>query len=225
MAKQQYANTEQRCQGARDGGSDIMTIHETKSFNPVWEDASVLVSDEHKYLSMIVRLTNELALDWNEGRTDSCISTSNALHYVLRELGYPASLVRVTTAVFPDAPKSWGTVLGSDQRSTAASPGMWSGHLCCAVGFDWLLDATLDQANKPEWGDAKVRPLAIPVHSTFFEGKTIFLSLPGIRFRYSIFAKQKGWVSPIYLGTLNRSLLCLPSRYLAIVDPHLLIIS
>jgi len=172
-----------------------MTIHDTKPFDPKWEDASVLVSDEHKYLDTIVQLTNELALDWNGGSPSSCISTSHALHYVLRELGYPASLVRVTTAVFPDARGSCGAVLGSDQRSSAASPGMWSGHLCCAVGFDWLLDATLDQANKPEWGDAKVRPLAIPVHSTFFEGKTIFLRLPGVRFRYSIFARQNGWRS------------------------------
>jgi hypothetical protein len=112
-----------------------------------------------------------------------------------RRVWINASPVRLTAAVFPDAKGLYGSVLGSERRGSAAKKDMWSGHLGVAIGNEWLCDATLDQANKPEWGAVCVRPLVVPVTAEFFSGETIFLSLPGIQFRYNIFARQNGWKS------------------------------
>jgi hypothetical protein len=64
-----------------------------------------------------------------------------------------------------------------------------------SIGQEWLLDPTLDQANKEEWGAVCVRPLVIPITEDFFSGETIFLRLPEVRFRYTIFPRQIGFKS------------------------------
>jgi hypothetical protein len=46
---------------------------------------------------------------------------------------------------------------------------MWRGHLAVVVDDSWLLDPTLDQANKKEWPRSmRVGPLAIQLSKNFW---------------------------------------------------------
>jgi hypothetical protein len=57
------------------------------------------------------------------------------------------------------------------ERVLTAEPGMWHGHLAVAIGDAWLLDATLDHANKPdEWPpEAFVGPVVVKLNEKFWE--------------------------------------------------------
>jgi hypothetical protein len=79
-------------------------------------------------------------------------SVRYALSNVLQRLGYNSRPLRIEAAVFPDDRKFHGSILGTQHRPLhAASPDHWWGHLAVVVDNNWLLDATLDQANKEEW--------------------------------------------------------------------------
>ena len=97
----------------------------------------------------LAALTNRVVIRFNESRS-TCVLTSFALHDVLQRLGYGSRPLRIEAAVFPDDRKLCGTILGAFGAGCrrAASPGMWRGHLAVVVEDEWLLDPTLDQANK-----------------------------------------------------------------------------
>jgi hypothetical protein len=119
-------------------------------------------------LRNLVILTNKEAFKFNE-RRDTCVLTSYALHSVLQQIGFSSSLLRVEAGIFPDDRRCCGTILGSGPLNRNASkPGMWKGHLVVVVGDQWLLDATLDQANKDEWPNtARVGPIVVELTSRF----------------------------------------------------------
>ena len=101
----------------------------------------------------LVTTTNRVAAKFNGSRS-TCVLTSFALCDVLQRLGYNSRPLRIEAAVFPDDRKFYGTILGGWREPgcrRAASPGMWLGHLAVVVEDEWLLEPTLDQANKKEW--------------------------------------------------------------------------
>jgi hypothetical protein len=113
---------------------------------------TISYSDVGAKLARLVTIANRVAFEFN-GSRDTCILTSFALNDVLQRLEYSSRPLRVEAAVFPDAPKAVGTILGWSNppgRRRAAKPDHWWGHLAVLVEDEWLLDPTLDQA-KEEW--------------------------------------------------------------------------
>jgi hypothetical protein len=107
--------------------------------------------DRPSELQQLVTTANQVAARFNGSRS-TCVLTSYALCEVLQRLGYTSRPLRIEAAVFPDDRKFCGTILGGWTGSRrSASPGKWWGHLAVVVKDDWLLDPTLDQANKKEW--------------------------------------------------------------------------
>lgn len=82
-------------------------------------------------LKLFVTLANRIALKFNKGETGTCILTSYAIVYVLRDRGLDARPLRVECAVYPDSREHCGTILGCHQYQWGrkAKPGMWRGHL------------------------------------------------------------------------------------------------
>jgi len=180
------------------------------------------MSFDEAFLQELTLLANETAYS-ALGHRDSCILTSNALCHVLASMGGEPKLTRVTCAVFPEDRKYYGTVLGGQGDGTfrpASAPGMWKGHLVVTLG-EWLLDATLDQANKPEWPEEiRVHPIAVRLNKEFWDGRTMFFKCGTTMFRYSLYPKQIGFanapnarashwrpVANLMLGKFNGSLI------------------
>ena len=133
------------------------------------------------------------------GHSSTCVMTSHALRYVLQTVGINAELFRVECGVFPEDRQYYGTVLGAaPETRRAAQSGMWKGHLVVIVDREWLLDPTLDQANKPDWPLAiRVRPAVVKLNEDFWTGRQ-WHRLAWIKFgttsvRYSLYPKQNGF--------------------------------
>lgn len=145
----------------------------------------------------LVTVTNQVAFEFNESR-DTCILTSYALHDVLQRLGYNSYPLRIEAAVFPDDRKLYGTTLGSFSGigpRRAARPRMWWGHLAVAIDKNWLLDPTLDQANKEEWPQKiHVTPLAIKTPEEFWDDRgQIMLQINECTVRFCRHPRQNGF--------------------------------
>jgi hypothetical protein len=128
-------------------------------------------ADADKFQTLVV-IANQVAAQFN-GALDTCVLTSFALNNVLQRLRYDSRPLRIEAAVFPDDRKLYGNILGRIEPGSrrAASPGKWWGHLAVAVENEWLLDPTLDQANKKEWPQAiHVGPLAVQAHGRLLGG-------------------------------------------------------
>ena len=127
-------------------------------------------SEPMRSFQQLVSTANQVAAEFN-GARDTCILTCFALHNVLQRLGYNSRPLRIEAAIFPNDQKLSGNILGSIERGArrAASPDMWWGHLGVVVDNDWLLDPTLDQANKKEWSRTiHVGPLAVRLEEKFW---------------------------------------------------------
>jgi hypothetical protein len=149
---------------------------------------------EQKWLQRIVSLTNAISLGFNDGDPATCIFTSYALNNVLRRLGYSSSPLRVEAKVRPDDKKLVGTILGSRQNGEAARPDMWRGHLVVAIEDIWLLDATLDQANKTEWpSSVRVGPVAVRLSDAFWAERGFIIKMNETEIRYFLYPKQIGF--------------------------------
>jgi hypothetical protein len=147
----------------------------------------------------LVTTANREAAKFN-GSRDTCVLTSYALHNVLQRLGYKSRPLRIEAAVFPDDRKFCGTILGGWTEPgprRAASPGKWWGHLAVIVEDDWLLDPTLDQANKKEWPRSmRVGPLAVRLPPKFWaECGSILVRTNGCTVRFSPHPQQVGFVN------------------------------
>jgi hypothetical protein len=143
----------------------------------------------------LVAIANRVAAKFN-GSRDTCVLTSFALNDVLQRLDYNSRPLRIEAAVFPDDRKLIGTILGSlCGCRQAASPGMWRGHLAVVVDDEWLLDPTLDQANKKEWPQAiHVGPLAVQLTENFWaERGLILIQTNGCTVRFSPHPRQVGF--------------------------------
>ena len=106
--------------------------------------------------------------------------------------------MRVECGVFPDDREQIATILGHRRRRLLKSEeGMWDGHLAVAIGDEWLLDATIDQANKPHWGpDVGMDPVALALPAGFFKPSGRVLAWADgrqCRARYCIFPRQTGF--------------------------------
>ena len=147
----------------------------------------------------LVATANQVAAKFN-GTRDTCVLTSYALHDVCKRLGYKSRPLRIEAAVFPDDRKFYGTILGGFSepgRRQAASPGMWRGHLAVLVEDAWLLDPTLDQANKKEWPRAiHVGPLAVRLTKKFWaEWGSILVRTNGCTVRLCPHPRQNGFAN------------------------------
>jgi hypothetical protein len=150
-------------------------------------------------LQKIVSLTNAVALDFHGGDRSTCVLTSYALNNVLQRLGYNSRPLRVEAKVFPGSRQLVGTILGGRPNGCfrkAAGPGMWHGHLAVAIEDAWLLDATVDQANKPEWPSSSwVGPVAVRLNDAFWkEHKQVVVEVNDADIRYRLYPKQVGFV-------------------------------
>jgi hypothetical protein len=147
----------------------------------------------------VVSTTNRVAAKVNGSRS-TCVPTSFALDAVLRRLGYNSRPLRIEAAVFPDDRKVCGTILGGWREPgcrRAASPGMWLGHFAVVIEDEWLLDPTLDQANKKEWPQAiHVGPLAIQLTREFWaEHGSILIRTNDCSVRFSPHPRQNGFAN------------------------------
>jgi len=162
------------------------------------ESISVRDKIELAELQELTTIANQIAVKFN-GSRDTCVLTSFALHDVLQRLGYSSRPLRIEAAVFPDDRKFYGTILGSWRepgfRQAAAAPGMWKGHLAVTVEDQWLLDPTLDQANKREWPQAThVGPLAVRLTEKFWaEHGSILIRTNKCTVRFSPHPRQTGF--------------------------------
>jgi hypothetical protein len=154
--------------------------------------------DDEKHLMNLTLLVNKAAYAVL-GCRDSCILTSHAFHHVLSKMGGDAKLTRVTCGVFPEDRNLMANVLGSrgdGSRRPAAEPGMWNGHLVVTLNNKWLLDATLDQANKPDWPeDIHVHPVVVRLEEEFWQGRAIFRQAGTTMYRYSLYPRQVGFAN------------------------------
>jgi hypothetical protein len=149
----------------------------------------------------LVAIANRVAAKFNGSRS-TCVLTSFALHDVLQRLGYNSRPLRIEAAVFPDDRKLCGTILGAWSEPgarRAASPGMWQGHLAVVVEDCWLLDPTLDQANKKEWPRSmRVGPLAIRLPEKFWaEHGSILIQVNKCSVRFSPHPRQVGFARAV----------------------------
>ena len=147
----------------------------------------------------LVTIANRVAAKFNGSRS-TCVLTSFALHDALQRLGYGSRLLRIEAAVFPDDRKLCGTILGGwcePGCRRAASPGMWRGHLAVVVEDEWLLDPTLDQANKKEWPRSmRVGPLTVQLTEKFWaEHGSILVQTNGCSVRFSPHPRQVGFAN------------------------------
>lgn len=146
----------------------------------------------------LVTIANRVARK-HTGDLGTCILSSVALVGVLEGLGIAARPVRVEAAIFPDDREQFAAILGSRRYRgwlAEAENGEWRGHLAVAVGDEWLLDATIDQANRPEWNGAGMDPLAVALPPRFFwpSGRVqAWANGRDCRARYTIFPNQKSF--------------------------------
>jgi hypothetical protein len=144
-------------------------------------------------------VANRVAAYYSRSRS-TCILTSFALSDALQRMGYNSRPLRIEAAVFPDDPKLYGTILGAidnggNGRRPAAAPDKWCGHLAVVVDDEWLLDATLDQANKKNWPQSmRVGPLAVRLPQEFWtEQKVLLLQVNESTVRFILHPRQVGF--------------------------------
>lgn len=174
----------------------MVNIDKAGSFRNPYQ-AEKLINFEHQTLHKICTLTNSCALKYN-GCLDTCISTSYALSHVLKKKGFDAKPYRIEAVVRPDDELNYlpGVALGSKEKCKSAGPGYWHGHLGVCVGKKWLLDPTLDQANKENWGDhLKVKPVTIPLFPEFWDrwGDAVHINFKTTTVRYRLHQSQVGF--------------------------------
>jgi len=160
---------------------------------------TISCADVHAGLARLATIANRVAFEFNGSRA-TCILTSFALNDVLQRLGYRSRPLRVEAAVFPDDQKAVGTSLGWSNppgRRRAAKPDMWWGHLAVLVDDVWLLDATLDQANKKEWPRSmRVGPLAVRLSENLWaERGSTMVRTNGCEVRFSPHPRQLGFAN------------------------------
>ena len=100
---------------------------------------------------------------------------------------------------------------------------MWRGHLAVVVEDEWLLDPTLDQANKKKWPRSmRVGPLTVQLAEKFWaEHGSIVVRTNGCSVRFSPHPQQVGLPMPATPGhhTGSRSLIGFFERLKRRVEP------
>lgn len=119
---------------------------------------------------------------------DSCIATCAATVDVLKQSHVDAYPLTVTATVvnktlydaanelgrYPELGSEeyphggYGILIGHDTGEEI--PGRWPGHLVVIAERKWLLDFSIDQANRPIYG-IELHPLVLPVTEAFLVGR------------------------------------------------------
>jgi hypothetical protein len=120
----------------------------------------------------------------------------------LQRLGADAYPLRVVAGVFPRPNQLYASVLGKMWHGPR-SPGAWKGHLVVAIGKEWVLDPTLDQANDyAQWPSSLcVSPAVVRLNNEFWNGGLVWMDGLGPEehsrtiVRYSLYRKQHGFAN------------------------------
>jgi hypothetical protein len=157
-----------------------------------WDALGIKITEStNPKLQNLVTIANAVSRSFNRCR-NTCILTSYALDDVLRRMGLNSYPLRVEGAVYPNDASFYCAVLGR-AGGKAAKPGMWNGHLAVAIEKEWLLDPTLDQANRREWpACSRVGPAVVKLSDEFWQGKPVFISMNDSLVRY-FHVKQHGF--------------------------------
>lgn len=138
------------------------------------------------YISLGKQLRGQILAD---AKVNSCIETSAATIDTLKHIGLDAYALSVTCVVtnrplweFADAHGYWpelgteeypidGYAVGVGLASRRGPvPEVWPGHLVVIAERKWLLDFSLDQANRPDYGMEVGAPVVISVDEAFLRG-------------------------------------------------------
>src|SRR5438309_1312644 len=107
-------------------------------------------------------------------RPSCCINATAVLRHVCREHELQASPFAVRARIY--APR-WSVGIGYYRGDAGKSA--WPGHLVLRV-HDYLVDATIDQANRPEHGIVLPPVVIVPnVAASFWAGDNMLESEPG----------------------------------------------
>lgn len=105
----------------------------------------------------------------------SCIETSRIVELLLADCGLKGRLIPVEVHVVNAAARGLPSPDGVERRPfmlTLGEPGLpapphrWAGHLA-VLCQDMLIDASIDQAHRPEHGILIESPIALPVGADF----------------------------------------------------------
>jgi hypothetical protein len=135
----------------------------------LWAHGVILAASDRTFLQAATEAVNAEAFALT-GARDTCILSAHALNHILRFYGLRSYVLRVEASIHHRTDRTFvGTLLGRDPWDRRApEPGMWHGHVAVAVECNWLCDPTLDQANKPAWGNDQVAPIAVGLPPSFW---------------------------------------------------------
>ena len=120
-------------------------------------------------------------------RPDSCIATTKAIIEIVRPADAYALHVKALvmngpfvdllgSGADPESPE--GIAAGTESGAWAVhvgagdpEPGKWAGHLVAIVERKWLVDASIDQASRPEHDIHLTEPVVAKVTEAFLRGK------------------------------------------------------
>lgn len=130
---------------------------------------------------------------------DSCVATARATVDALKQAGVdvfplsvrvyivnePVQQFSLEHGYFPEVgtddypPDGYGIGLGV----TPSTPDAWAGHVVVVAERKWLLDFSIDQANRPDYGIV-LDPLVAPVTERWIRGKEMMLLHRGPAYLY-----------------------------------------
>jgi len=145
---------------------------------------------------------------------DCCLNATRILVNILKNrMHMKATALSVTATIFnpymvekgrpPESPAEgrlwrdeggWMVVVGSRGE---AMPRRWPGHLVALVYGSWIVDATVQQANRPE-KNIEIKPLIFQGTEEFLRGERsqrITEPLNGCAVFYDAFPEDKTWAS------------------------------
>lgn len=159
---------------------------------------------------------------------ESCIATSRIVRQLLGDSGLEAHVIPVKARVGNAAAarfievQDWDSlrqrldgahVVNVGDPGHAARPGFWAGHLavlCQGV----LIDASIDQASRPQHGILLKEPLAVPLPTDFLRpGRVVRGTVWGLFFEYGYcpdnlsYLRSPSWrLAPRLFGVARRAL-------------------
>lgn len=181
------------------------------SFTTASGCGTIHLMDKYKAIQTLLDTARPKIL--KEYRADSCIASTAICVDVLTRLGILAEPLAVRlmifnqpfvarieqTGIFPkgDEIKEWTAEDGSYSVGIGfgpAQPGKWPGHLVAIAEKKYLIDISVDQANRPIYG-MEFKPIFIEVEEEFFSGTPRVFSYNGCTFRYDAIPQNLGYQS------------------------------
>lgn len=175
---------------------------------------AVMVSEQDiRYVAKVVR--RKVLTTYSP---DSCVATASAITDALRQFGADTYELSVSAMVCNEEFAKAAGLLGrlpsvAEYHGTGAYAlglGMdidkgpvWAGHVVAIVDRRWMVDASIDQASRPEQGIVlrPDDPIVMPVAEAFLRGREPLLAVNplGVAVRYDAKPGDRGFrVSPNY---------------------------